>query len=174
MASSKKYNWLPDFVYGGIDGVVTTFAVVAGVRGADLAITIVLILGFANLFADGFAMAVGKYSSDKATLQHLSADAVHREEINPVLGGFFTFLAFNLIGVVPLLGYMIGGALDWTPDSIFIVTSGATLFALFLIGVVKGKVVDVSKIWSGIETMLVGGLAAIIAYYVGFYLEKLI
>lgn len=61
-----KYNWLPDFVYGGIDGAVTTFAVVAGVEGASLSLPIILILGFANLFADGFSMASGKYLSDKA------------------------------------------------------------------------------------------------------------
>ncbi|QQR83711.1 VIT1/CCC1 transporter family protein [Candidatus Peregrinibacteria bacterium] len=66
--SRKKYgyNWLPDFVYGGIDGSVTTFAVVAGVQGASLSIPVILILGFANLFADGFSMASGKYLSDKS------------------------------------------------------------------------------------------------------------
>lgn len=63
-----KYNWLPDFVYGGIDGAVTTFAVVAGVVGANLSTPIILILGFANLFGDGFSMATGKYLSDKAEL----------------------------------------------------------------------------------------------------------
>ena len=53
----KRY--LPEFVYGGIDGAVTTFAVVAGVIGASLSPAIVLILGFANLFADGFSMDIG-------------------------------------------------------------------------------------------------------------------
>jgi len=66
MSTSKKgYNWLPDFVYGGIDGSVTTFAVVAGVEGASLPVAVILILGFANLIADGFSMASGKYLSDK-------------------------------------------------------------------------------------------------------------
>lgn len=60
------YSWISDFVYGGIDGAVTTFAVVAGVEGASLPISIVLIMGFANLFADGFSMATGKYLSDKS------------------------------------------------------------------------------------------------------------
>jgi len=55
-----------DFVYGGIDGAVTTFAVVAGVSGASLSSGIVLILGFANLFADGFAMAVGNFLGTKS------------------------------------------------------------------------------------------------------------
>ena len=51
--------YLEEFVYGATDGAVTTFAVVAGVVGASLSPSVVLILGFANLFADGFSMAVG-------------------------------------------------------------------------------------------------------------------
>ena len=57
--------YLRDWVYGGIDGAVTTFAVVAGVAGASLSTSIVLILGFANLVADGFSMAAGSYSSSR-------------------------------------------------------------------------------------------------------------
>ena len=64
--SGGTYNWVSDFVYGGIDGAVTTFAVVAGVEGASLSLSVILILGFANLFADGFSMSVGKYLSDKS------------------------------------------------------------------------------------------------------------
>ena len=52
---------IEDFVYGATDGAVTTFAVVAGVVGVALSPSIILILGFANLFADGFSMAIGNY-----------------------------------------------------------------------------------------------------------------
>ena len=53
---------IEDFVYGATDGAVTTFAVVAGVvEAAALSPSIILILGFANLFADGFSMAIGNY-----------------------------------------------------------------------------------------------------------------
>ena len=55
-----------DFIYGSIDGAVTTFAVVAGVVGASLSPNIILILGFANMFADGFSMAVANYQASKA------------------------------------------------------------------------------------------------------------
>ena len=58
-------SYLREWVYGGIDGVVTTFAVVAGVSGAALSPAIVLILGLANLVGDGFSMAAGCYSSTK-------------------------------------------------------------------------------------------------------------
>jgi hypothetical protein len=52
-------DYLSEFVYGGIDGAVTTFAVVAGATGAGFSTTVVLVLGFANLIADGFSMSVG-------------------------------------------------------------------------------------------------------------------
>lgn len=58
--------YLGEFVYGGIDGSVTTFAVVAGSVGAGLDSAIIIILGFANLFADGFAMSIGAYLSTKS------------------------------------------------------------------------------------------------------------
>lgn len=61
-----KGEYLKEWVYGGIDGVVTTFAIIAGVAGASLSPTIILILGFANLLADGFSMAAGSYSATKA------------------------------------------------------------------------------------------------------------
>jgi vacuolar iron transporter family protein len=60
-----------DFVYGASDGSVTTFAVVAGVIGAELSPSIVLTLGFASLFADGFSMAVGNYLSSKTKIEYI-------------------------------------------------------------------------------------------------------
>lgn len=58
--------YVPEFVYGGIDGAITTFAVVAGAAGANAELYWVLIFGFANLIADGFSMSVGNFFSVKA------------------------------------------------------------------------------------------------------------
>jgi len=66
LSQGPHRNYLRDWIYGGIDGTVTTFAIVAGVVGADLSAAVMLILGFANLVADGFAMAAGNYSATKA------------------------------------------------------------------------------------------------------------
>ena len=60
LSHGMQQNYLRDFVYGGIDGSVTTFAVVAGTIGANLSTRVVLILGAANLIADGFSMAASK------------------------------------------------------------------------------------------------------------------
>jgi len=66
LAAGPEALYLRDWIYGGIDGAVTTFAIVAGVAGADLSVAVVLILGFANLIADGFSMAAANYSGTKA------------------------------------------------------------------------------------------------------------
>lgn len=66
LEAGPKVNYLRDWIYGGIDGAVTTFAIVAGVVGAELSVGIVLVLGLANLFADGFSMAASNYSGTKA------------------------------------------------------------------------------------------------------------
>jgi VIT1/CCC1 family predicted Fe2+/Mn2+ transporter len=63
---SEQGQYLKSLVYGGLDGIITTFAVVAGVAGASLSAGIVLILGFANLIGDGLSMAIGDYLSTKA------------------------------------------------------------------------------------------------------------
>lgn len=68
LAEPKKRGFLPDAVYGGIDGAVTTFAIVAGVAGAGLSSTVIIALGVANILADGFSMAAGNYSATKSEL----------------------------------------------------------------------------------------------------------
>src|SRR3989344_8026371 len=74
---SGKY--IKSFVYGGLDGIITTFAVVAGAAGASLGSGIVLILGFANLFADGISMAVGDYLSTKSEVEYGKAEKIIEE-----------------------------------------------------------------------------------------------
>jgi VIT1/CCC1 family predicted Fe2+/Mn2+ transporter len=69
LEEGPRVSYLRDWVYGGIDGTVTTFAVVAGVVGADLSTKTLLILGAANLFADGFSMAAANYSGTKAEIE---------------------------------------------------------------------------------------------------------
>ncbi|MBD99328.1 MAG: hypothetical protein CMO34_05750 [Verrucomicrobia bacterium] len=66
----RSQDYIGEFVYGGIDGSVTTFAVVAGAVGAKLDASVIIILGFANLIADGFAMSVGSYLSNKSELEN--------------------------------------------------------------------------------------------------------
>ena len=66
LEQGNEASYLRDWIYGGIDGAVTTFAIVSSVIGADLSTKIILILGAANIFADGFSMAASNYTGTKA------------------------------------------------------------------------------------------------------------
>src|SRR3989338_6106027 len=101
--AERKY--LPDFVYGGIDGAITTFAVVAGAIGASLNSSIILILGFANLFADGFSMAVSNYLSTKSRNDLSRLAKKSPEGKRPFKSAIATFISFVLIGLIPLLPF---------------------------------------------------------------------
>ena len=65
-----SHQYIGDMVYGGLDGIITTFAVVSGVAGAQLGTPVILILGLANLLADGFSMATGAYLSSKSEQEY--------------------------------------------------------------------------------------------------------
>jgi VIT1/CCC1 family predicted Fe2+/Mn2+ transporter len=66
----KEGQYVRSLIYGGLDGIITTFAVVAGVAGASLSAAVVLIMGFANLIADGLSMAIGDYLSTRAEIEY--------------------------------------------------------------------------------------------------------
>jgi vacuolar iron transporter family protein len=99
LSQDTQGNYLHDWIYGGIDGTITTFAIVAGVVGADMPGSVVLVLGLANLIADGFAMGAGNYSGTKAELDDyhrlLAVERKHiaiepsgeREEIRQIFAG---------------------------------------------------------------------------------------
>lgn len=88
LAQAPAVSYLRDWVYGGIDGAVTTFAIVAGVVGADLSHGVVLILGVANVVADGFSMAASNYSGTKTEQEeHERLRAIEERHIEAVPDG---------------------------------------------------------------------------------------
>jgi Uncharacterized membrane protein len=83
LALGPHHNYLRDWIYGGIDGSVTTFAVVSGVSGARLSAWIILVMGFANLFADGFSMAASNFLGTRAEHEDLKRlEAVENRHID--------------------------------------------------------------------------------------------
>jgi len=79
LQTRTSHSYLRDFVYGAIDGTVTTFAVVSGVAGAELSTSVILILGMANLVGDGFSMAASNFLGTK-TEEELRQKARRIEE----------------------------------------------------------------------------------------------
>ncbi|WP_050603145.1 VIT1/CCC1 transporter family protein [Ruegeria sp. 6PALISEP08] len=208
---------LRDVVYGGIDGSVTTFAIVAGVAGAGLSPFVIVALGLANVLADGFSMAAGNYSGTKAELDNIrrirAIEESHialypdgeREEVreilaqkglsgivlneataeitssrenwinlmiegeyglgsvdpHPMKAALATFFAFLVAGMIPLLPFLA------SVPSAFAMSAWMTMGVFFAIGALKSRW-SLAPWWrSGMETLLIGGLAALIAYLVG-------
>ena len=86
LAAGPRQNYLRDWIYGGIDGAVTTFAVVSGVVGARLSPWVILVMGFANLFADGFSMAASNFLGTRAEhddLKRLEAIEHRHVDLDP-------------------------------------------------------------------------------------------
>lgn len=226
---SKFQEYLGEFVYGGIDGSVTTFAVVAGAAGANLDSAVVIILGFANLIADGFSMSVGSYLSTKSEKQNyqkhkqveywevdvapeaeraeireiyaakgfegelldrvvdtITADKdrwvnvmmkeelqMNEEKKSPLAMGFVTFISFQIAGFIPLLAYVFDYLISPISNT-FLISSILTALCLLSIGSLKSFVTETSLYKGIIETLLLGGAAAFLSYFVGGILERIV
>lgn len=226
---SRFQEYLGEFVYGGIDGSVTTFAVVAGSAGAGLDSAIVIILGFANLIADGFSMSVGSYLSTKSEIQNYEkhkrieywevdnipekerqeireifeakgfegdlleqvvdkicadrdrwVDVMMKDELgmaqetkSPLAMAAVTFISFLILGFVPLIIYVVDFANPAGAD-LFLTSSVLTGICFIGIGYLKSLVTHTSKFKSILETVLLGGAAALLSYYVGDFIERII
>ena len=224
LKAGPKAYYLREWVYGGIDGVVTTFAIIAGVAGASLSPAVILILGLANLIADGFSMAAGAYSATKAdadnylrlhereskhidkyregeleeTRQILALKGFEGHSLNKMLSAiskdkttwiewmvneeyglskplytpfkaaFNTFIAFVICGSAPILPFVFGMAhsLEWA--------LALSALTFFVIGSLKSH--WSVKLWwrEGLETLLIGLIAAGISYGIGFALKSYI
>lgn len=224
LGQPRRASYLGDAVLGGIDGCVTTFAVVAGALGAGFSAMVVIILGFANLLADGLSMAVSNYLGTRS--QHEELEAARREEErhihefpegereeirqifaakgftgetlerivetvtqnpklwidtmlteelgfqlegrSPVRAGLSTFAAFVLVGLLPLLPFL----LPVPEPHRFRLSAIVTAVAFAGVGVAKGLVLKRPLLVSGAQTLLVGGVAAVIAFLVGAWLRR--
>lgn len=167
-----KRKYLPEFVYGGIDGSVTTFAVVAGSLGASLSSSIILILGFANLFADGFSMAISNYLSTKS--QRDLQGSSPKSNKKPARSALATFLSFIGIGYIPLLSFTGGIFFQAIRAHQFLYSFILTGVALTIVGSIKGTIVGKHTILSALETLIIGGIAALLAFGVGFLINALV
>jgi vacuolar iron transporter family protein len=222
-------RYLKSVVYGGLDGIITTFAVVAGVAGASLSAGVVLILGFANLVADGISMAIGDYLSSKAEREYEAAerkreawevehypegekkelvelyqakgvsrpdaesvvavlskhpkawvDIMMVEELgivtsddSPLANAVATFLSFAVFGFVPLLTHVLATFIPALRATSFLIAALLTGVTLFALGSIKVRITGRNWFLSGLETLVIGGVAAAAAYGIGVLLGGL-
>lgn len=224
-----EHSYFKDFVYGAIDGIVTTFAIIAGIAGAELSPKIVIILGLANMFADGFSMGVSNFLSVRADffvhekkrkeeekhirlvpegereevrqifeakgfkgvqlnhiVDHITSDydlwidtmlqeefGISKKKPSPFRAGFITFLSFLVCGFIPLFPYVMQKFFPHIFVNTFPWSIALALATFFLIGSLKYFVSKKNWIFAGFETLILGGAASAIAYYIGMALKHL-
>jgi VIT1/CCC1 family predicted Fe2+/Mn2+ transporter len=161
VASARHY--LRDMVYGATDGIITTFAVVAGVAGGALSPRVALIIGAANLVADGLSMAVGNYLSIDSHEGVRRAAGLPIEESEPARHALATFLAFAFAGVLPLLPYILTHDSAWQFPAAIVLT----LAALFGTGLFRAAVTGEDWRLSGLQMLGLGAAVALVAYLAG-------
>ncbi len=145
--------------------MLTTFPVVAGVTGGALSTRAILIVGMANLVADGLSMGVGNYLGIRSQESARRAQHLVEEEPFPVRHGLATFLAFAGAGAIPLLPYVVTG-LSSRP---FILSMLLAFVTLFGVGAARAAV-TADRWWSaGIEMLGLGVLVMTVAYASGMF-----
>lgn len=159
-----------DLVFGANDGIVTTFAVVSGVTGAALSTRVIIIMGLANLLGDGIAMGAGNYLGMRSEqeVQRNTNGFVREGRLHAAGHGAAIFLAFVLAGSVPLIPIVLFPQTDG-----FLLSCLATGVELFVVGSLRTFVTRARWFVSGFEMLLVGSLAALAAYLVGYLLRQI-
>jgi VIT1/CCC1 family predicted Fe2+/Mn2+ transporter len=163
-------HYVRELIYGANDGIITTFAVVAGVAGGGLSLRVVLIIGAANLVADGLSMAVGNYLSIRSHESVREAEGLPEEEAFPTRHALATFLAFVCAGAVPLLPYLVEGV----PVDRFTASIVLTLGSMFLVGALRALIANVRWWNAGAEMLALGAVVAFLAYVSGGLVAGLI
>jgi len=163
-------HYIRELIYGANDGIITTFAVVAGVAGGGLSLRVVLIIGAANLLADGLSMAVGNYLSIRSHESVLEAQELPEEETFPLRHAVATFLAFVAAGIIPLVPYM---SRSLTSDR-FALSVVLTLTAMFAVGASRALIARVRWWKAGIEMLGLGAVVALLAYLSGRFVAQFV
>jgi VIT1/CCC1 family predicted Fe2+/Mn2+ transporter len=165
-------KYLKSAVLGASDGIVTTFAVVAGVVGAGLSTKVILILGIANMVADGLSMAIGDYLGERSGHKLELEQGKESDGCCLWKTSLVTFVAFIFAGVLPLTPYIVMlFGIDVNPDNQFALSIFATGFAMFTVGSLRTFVTK-GKWWlNGLEMLAVGSIAAVVAYSLGSFVE---
>jgi len=229
---------LKPLIFGGLDGILTSFAIVAGAAGGSMHISVVLVLGFSNIFADALAMGVGEFLSSKAENEWILSErrrenwemenypegevremidiyierGMSRDDATTVIKvmakykdffvdvmmaeelalqvpqedhkfesmkeGVVMFCAFASFGSLPLLGYVIipavFPALGEEHEILFMVACVITAMVLFGMGCIKSTFSAANWFMCGLETLLLGGACATLAYTIGQFVDNLI
>ena len=176
-SSSMFANHVRGIVFGGLDGILTTFALLAAVAGSKQTSTsLTLVIGVSTVLADALSMGAGEYLSAKAEHELNGGGSHPADEPGPFEKAVAMFLAFAIFGSLPLVGCVISAAVTrrtGLPIDDFGLSVAITGLTLFALGGIKSQFGE--GVWwqAGFEVSGIGGAAATVAYVTARLIEKL-
>ena len=179
MEKSKFYKkYLPSIVYGGSDGAVSYFTLMAGAYGAGLSIRMLIAIGVSNIFADAFSMATADYLSEDSRSK--SKETPYKLFIfSPASkSGVVTFFSFLTVGFFPLApsiyAYFTVDPSGQLPFDIFIISIAFTILAFIYIGFMRGAVLGRNRLHTIAQSLIICSISAVVAYYLGEWVAGLL
>lgn len=158
MSKKSTQEYIQSAVFGFNDALVSTTGVIVGVSTGTSSKEVVILAGVVTIMVEALSMGSGQYLSLKSAYQY----SKRKDKRTPIISGFIMCGAYFLAGLVPLSAILI-----FPEDHYRQVAIGFALLALMVLGLVKGRVVGVSKLRSAVEMVVVGGLATLVGIVVG-------
>ncbi|MFA5767272.1 MAG: VIT1/CCC1 transporter family protein [Candidatus Paceibacterota bacterium] len=149
-----------NFIFGVEDSLVSTVGALSGINIAGLSRADILLAGVVLIFVEAFSMAAGSFLSERSTEEYMGDGVSHLK--HSFINGSIMFFSYFFAGFIPIFPYIFTGA----PSALWISVS-LSLFALFALGLVSGKMTGVNIFKSGLRIFLVGGLAVALGVAVG-------
>lgn len=155
----RNREYLRSVLFGVEDSLVSTTGLIAGISIGSDSNRLVLLAGIVAITIEAVSMGAGEYLSDDA-LQDL--DKIKRHKDSPLLSGFLMLVSYFLAGFIPLAPVIF---IPFPRSLIFSVIFA--LIGLFLLGYIKGKILNTSTLRGGFKMLIVGGIATILGLVVG-------
>jgi VIT1/CCC1 family predicted Fe2+/Mn2+ transporter len=152
-------DYIRSIIFGFEDSLVSTTGVIAGVSTGTQDPKIILLAASVTIVVEALSMGAGQFLSERSVHQ---MEKTHTD--NLVLGGSLMFGSYAVAGIIPLVPVMLFSF----PTSVFVSIALAFL-SLFALGYIKGKIVQVSPLRSGVEILAVGGVATLLGVLAGYF-----
>lgn len=167
-SSFKKY--LPNIVYGGSDGAVSYFTLMAGAYGAGMPIKMLIAIGVSNVAADAFSMASADYLSEDSKGKTNKKESLKK--------AFATFISFILLGCLPLAptfyAFMTTSADSKLSLPIFLASTFMTFIGFTYIGYLRGTILRRPLFKTILQSAIICSTSAAVAYFIGEYVTKVL
>jgi len=162
----KLVTYFRNFIFGVEDSLVSTVGLLSGIAVASVSRSTILVAGIILILVEAFSMGAGSFLSEHSAEDYIHGD--QNKSRKPIIGSIIMFCSYFVSGFIPLFPYII-----LPVQTAFWVSIGLSLGALFILGIISGKISKTGIIKSAFRMTIIGGVAIAIGVIVGKILAGL-